>query len=199
MKKYFRIMLVCILALSILFSFTACLKDDKDKKDDSIDIDAIADELEDIADDSDGELEFGDIKLFLGKKPVEKGFETYVELKGNVDECFELSHTSIDNVWCLVVAFEEKSDAKAAISDLEANLEEFYYTLVYESQKSILGSMADDEIILNQIESDSRDSARKAMPTTFAAERIENVIIFGDVKIVQTVFDAAEAAIEDEK
>lgn len=199
MKKYFRIMLASILALTMVLSLASCLKKDDDKDGSSIDMDDIVDVAEDYADDNN--LELADIKLFVGKKPIEKGLETFMELDGDVESCYEISSTQADSksVWCLIIEFEETADAKSAAKGIENNLEEFYYVMLYETSKAIYGSMFEDEIIQNTVESDSRNSAKEAIPSAFIVERIENVIFFGDKNIVDDVFEAVEEEIKDEK
>ena len=193
MKKYFRLMLAGALALAMILSLAACSS--------SIDIDEVEDALEEYAEENEEEYDFtADFEeLGLDKKTAKKalaaGCAEIAELKEGIGSVMIFANIETEG-YCLIVEFENKSDAKKIGKDLEDSIEKVVAAAYIEYMKLL----AKD----NNMDFDKAEAKEEAemiveylMEESFAKFTVEvqgNVIFCGNSKVVDTALEVIEDA-----
>ena len=193
MKKYFRIMLAGALALVMILSLASCSS--------SIDIDEVEDALEEYAEENEDEYGFtADLDEFgldkkLAKKALAVGCAEIAELKDGIASIMVFTNFETEG-YCLIVEFENKSDAKKIGKVLEDAIEDVAAAACIEYSKLHAKNIG-SEFDKAEAKEEAEMIVEFLMEESFAKFTVEvkgNVIFCGNSKVVKTALEVIEDA-----
>ena len=196
MKKYFRLMLAGALALVMILSLVSCGS--------SLEMSDVEDALEEYAEDNEDEYYFSsDVEEITGFdkknaiKALEAGAAEVAELKEGVASVAVFMDA--DEFSCIIVEFENKSDAKKVGKALEDGIEDAITAAYIEYFKLYAKEMGmeddfDKAAVKERAEGIMDEIIEEFFDDDFAVETQGNIVFFGAKDVVDTALEAIEDA-----